>query len=428
MTGVQTCALPIYGIRRGWIKTDGSSITETGTGDAPAGISGEKLDAGGAYIAPGLIDSHVHFREPGLEYKATIASESRAAAAGGITTVFDMPNTSPATTTVETLRAKNELGRNTSAVHYHAFFGATPGCMSELKKLRQGDTPGIKIFLGTSTGAMHAPAGSELDDVLRWCADNGLPAVVHAEDNNVIADNTAAAVARYGSREAVPVAEHHRIRSGEACLRSAAAAVEMALRTGAHLHLAHISTAREARELLDAGPTSGKQITAETTPMYLDPYLADEAHRSGLHKINPAIKTHDDAEELRKALADGRIDTIATDHAPHLLSEKQGGALTAASGAPSIQFAVPLLLSFLPLDLVVARMSAGVADVFGRPGLGIPGLGNYGSLTPGAPADFTMISPVDPYTITDTDVISPCGWTPFAGRTLAHTAKAIIAK
>lgn len=162
--------------------------------------------------------------------------------------------------------------------------------------------------------------------------------------------------------------------------------------------------------------------------MYLDPYLADEAHRSGLHKINPAIKTHDDAEELRKALADGRIDTIATDHAPHLLSEKQGGALTAASGAPSIQFAVPLLLSFLPLDLVVARMSAGVADVFGRPGLGIPGLGNYGSLTPGAPADFTMISPVDPYTITDTDVISPCGWTPFAGRTLAHTAKAIIAK
>lgn len=404
------------GMRRGWVRTDGSKITATGEGD-PADMSGA-TDLHGAYLCPGFIDSHVHFREPGLEYKATIASESRAALAGGITTVFDMPNTIPTTTTVEALRDKNGLGARSAATHYKAFFGATPGCMDELRKLRPGETPGIKIFLGTSTGAMQSPEGNELFDVLRWCADNGLPAVVHAEDNDIIAANTARAIARYGSREAVPVGEHHRIRSEEACLRSAAAAVELALRSGAHLHLAHVSTAREARELLSPGPTKGKQITAETTPMYLDPVLADEANRCGLHKINPAIKTPDDADELRKALADGRIDTIATDHAPHLLKEKEGGALTAASGAPSVQFAVPVLLSYLPVELIVAKMTAGVADVFGYAG--------YGNIEPGATADFTLISPSDSYEISAPMILSPCGWSPFAGRSLKYTASGIL--
>lgn len=404
------------GMRRGWVRTDGKIISAVGEGD-PTDTSGG-MDLGGAYLCPGFIDSHVHFREPGLEYKATIASESRAALAGGITSVFDMPNTKPATTTAEALWAKNDLGARTAATHYKAFFGATPGCMGELRKLRHGDTPGIKIFLGTSTGAMQSPEGSELADVLRWCADNGLPAVVHAEDNDMIAANTAAAIERYGSREAVPVCEHHRIRSAEACLRSAATAVELAMRTGAHLHLAHVSTAREARELLTAGPTMGKQITAETTPMYLDPVLADEANRSGLHKINPAIKTPEDAEELRKALADGRIDTIATDHAPHLLSEKQGGALTAASGAPSVQFAVPMLLTYLPVDLVVAKMTAGVADVFGYAG--------YGCIAPEAPADFTVITPSGLYEITEAMILSPCGWSPFTGRSVEYTVRGIV--
>lgn len=411
------------GRRNGWIQTDGSTIIATGEGEPDENIvasDNEIIDACGAYVCPGLIDSHVHFREPGLEYKATIAGESRAALAGGITTVYDMPNTKPATTTAEALWAKNRLGQETASTHYRAFFGATPGCMAELNKLRPGDTPGIKIFLGTSTGAMSAPAGRELEDILRWCADHGLPAVVHAEDNDIIAANTAAAINRYGSREAVPVSEHHRIRSAEACLRSAAAAVELAHRTGAHLHIAHISTAAEARELLDRGATAGKLVTAETTPMYLDPWLADENHRSGLHKINPAIKTIADAEELRAALADGRIDTIATDHAPHLLSEKEGGALTAASGAPSIQFAVPLMLTYLPIDLVVAKMSAGVADVFG--------LGDYGTLTPGQVADLSIITPTDDYIISEQDIISSCGWSPFTGRKLSFRTDAMVSR
>lgn len=411
------------GLRRGWLKTDGKIITLVSDGDpAPSEFlnSEEIIDAEGGYVCPGFIDSHVHFREPGFEYKATIAGESRAALAGGICTVFDMPNTNPATTTVEALHAKTALGRLNAATHYQAFFGATPGCMSELMKLRPGDTPGIKIFLGTSTGAMSAPEGRELEDVFRWCADHELPAVVHAEDNNIIAANTAAAVLRYGSREAVPVSEHHRLRSAEACLRSAATAVELAHRTGAHVHIAHISTAAEARELLDRGPARDKLVTAETTPMYLDPWLADEAHRTGLHKINPAIKTPEDAEELRKALADGRIDTIATDHAPHLLKEKEGGALTAASGAPSIQFAVPLLLSYLPVELLAEKMGAGVADVFN--------LKNSGSLTIGCHADLTIIKPTAPHEISVSDIISSCGWSPFVGRTVCHTAHAIVAK
>lgn len=411
------------GTRRGWLKTDGEIITLVGSGDpTPFDLfdDDEIIDAGGAYVCPGLIDSHVHFREPGLEHKATIAGESRAALAGGITTVFDMPNTIPATTTAEALWEKNKLGQATAATHYRAFFGATPGAMSQLAKLRPGDTPGIKIFLGTSTGAMSSPLQSELEDVMRWCADHRMPVVVHAEDNDIIAANTAAAVSRYGSREAVPVSEHHRIRSAEACLRSAAAAVELAHRTGAHLHIAHISTAVEARELLDKGPTLGKTVTAETTPMYLDPWLADEVHRDNRHKINPAIKTPADAEELRNALADGRIDTIATDHAPHLLSEKQGGALTAASGAPSIQFAVPMLLNYLPVELVVSKMSAGVSDVFR--------LEDYGTLAVGQPADITVISPSEEYTVDESDILSSCGWSPFTGRTVAHRTKAYVAK
>ena len=420
MTTLYTDALltDAEGARHGWLLTDGSTILSVGTDADPLPQADEVTSLEGARLCPGLTDSHVHFREPGLEYKATIASESRAALAGGITSVFDMPNTVPATTTIEALEAKTALGRAAALTRYAAFFGATPGSLAEVLRLSKDLTPGIKIFLGTSTGAMAAPEARELEDIFRASVDLGLPIVVHAEDNAIIAANTQAAVARYGSREAVPVDEHWRIRSEEACFRAAAEAVELALRTGAHIHIAHISTAREARELLTPGPTAGKQVTAETTPLYLDPVLADPAARTNLHKINPAIKTPEDAAELRCALFDGRIDTIATDHAPHLRAEKDGGALTAASGAPSIQFAVPMMLTYLPGELVVAKMSKGVADVFG--------LENYGLLRPGYRADFTIIRDTFEHVISDADVLSPCGWTPFAGRPIHHSATGIL--
>lgn len=402
------------GMRHGWVATDGTQITNTGTGDAPEELirrPGAK-NALNAFLIPGLIDSHVHFRQPGLTRKGNIATESLAAEAGGITSVFDMPNTIPPTTTVEALIEKIELGKKLSAVNYHAFFGATPGCLPQLRKLDPKTTPGIKIFLGTSTGAMQAPDNIELLEVFSWCAINGKTAVIHAEDNEIIAQNTQHLITKYGGPENIPVQMHHIIRSHNACFAAAARAVELAHKTGAHIHLAHISTAREARELLSPGPTKGKTVTAETTPLYLDPILAIPENRTSLHKINPAIKTPEDREELIKALADGRIDTIATDHAPHQLFEKQGSALTAASGAPSVQFALQIMLTYLPIELIVEKMTAGPATVFG--------IDNYGALTPGASAQMAIVSKTYPHIIAAHDIISPCRWSPFEGRTYNH--------
>ncbi len=406
----------IGGTPGSWVLVDGNTISSTGTGTPPP-CSGTIIDARGADLIPGLTDSHVHFREPGLEYKATIASESRAALAGGITTVIDMPNTKPATTTAEALRAKLELGRRTASVHYHAFFGAVPGCMKEVVKFAPGEIPGVKVFLGTSTGSMAAPGESEMLELMRWCADNNMPVMVHTEDNDIIAANTAAAIARYGSPDKVPVSMHSTIRSAEACVKATEKAIELAIRTGAHLHIAHISTAEEVRRFLSPGNVADKQITAETTPMYLDPWLSEAAHRSSLHKINPAIKTPEDAEALRAAVISGAIDTIGTDHAPHLRAEKEGGALTAASGAPSVQFALQMMLEYQPLDIIVERMTAAPFRIFG--------VGSNGIIAPGAPADLVLVEKTEPFEITDSMVISPCGWTPFAGRTINHTISAL---
>lgn len=404
---------------RGWLLADESVVVDVAAGDVPAdraAMADETIDAGGARLIPGLTDTHVHFREPGLTAKGTIASESRAALAGGISTVCDMPNTVPATTTADALRQKVDYGRRVSAVHYHAFYGAVPGCMAEVVRFAPGEIPGVKVFLGASTGAMACPAPAELLELMRWCAEHGLPVMVHAEDNDIIARNAAEAVARYGSAEAVPVGMHHRIRSAEACLKATEGAIDMALRTGAHLHIAHVSTAAELSLLAD-GPVGGKQITAETTPMYMDPWLADEAHRSSLHKINPAIKTPADAEALRAAVLSGRIDTIGTDHAPHLRADKQGGALTAASGAPSVQFALQRMLEYMPPDVVVERMTAAPHAIFG--------IGSDGRLRPGAPADLVLVRRCAPFVIDDSMVLSPCGWTPFAGLPVSHTVQTV---
>ncbi len=404
------------GKRRGWLAADGGRITAVGDGNVTAEMlvsAAEAVDARGAFLIPGLTDTHVHFRDPGLTHKATMESESRAAAAGAVTTVFDMPNTVPPVTTVEVLEAKRRLveSKNVSC-RIIPLLGMAPGAMEQLKKLDLAGVPAVKLFLGTTTGAMSAPPDDELEDVFRFLADQNIPVIVHAEDNDVIGRNMEAALARWGSAEAIPVAEHCRIRSHEACLRSAARAVELATRFGTRLHLAHVSTAAEVRELLSDGPAKGKLITAETTPLYLDPVLCNEISRSCRHKVNPAIKTPEDAEVLREALFTGRIDTIGTDHAPHLLAEKERPGMTAMSGAPSIQFALPLMLTYLPMEKIVEKMTCGPADVFG--------IGVTTSLEPGAVADFAVVREVPAYTLTDADAVSLCGWTPFTGRTLRH--------
>lgn len=406
-------ALPT-GLAHGWVAVAGEKIYACGKGDAPLlliNAAKETVDAHGGYLIPGLIDSHVHFRTPGLTEKADIASESAAALAGGVTSVFDMPNTIPATTNAQTLFQKLKIFAKDSFTDFAAYPaiipGASSGLLRELEYLRNM-IPGVKLFLGTTTGGLAAPAREELNEVFRTCAEMGIIITVHAEDNAIISRNAEAAISRYGSKEAVPFIEHHKIRSEEACFRAAAQAVELAHKFGTRLHLAHVSTAREANELLMNGNCSNKLVTAETTPMYMDPQLADAANRNSLHKINPAIKTSFDAQEIRKAIADGRVDTIATDHAPHQLQAKKGGALVAASGAPSIQFALPIMMEYLPLELIIEKMATAPAKIFG--------IHDRGEIAPGMNADLALVRPCDPYIITNNDVISKCAWTPFEGR------------
>ena len=403
---------------RGWLMIEGDVVAASGSGaPEPSIMADERVDAEGAYLIPGLIDTHVHFREPGLTEKGTIAGESLAAVAGGITEVFDMPNTVPPTTTAALVEAKEALAHASGCLtRYHALMGLVPGNSAQLRLLDPDTTYAVKLFLGTTTGAMSAPGRAETEEAFRICADLGYPIIVHAEDNAVIDANLRAALAarQCTAAELDAVYYHHRIRSAEACLRSSAAAVELAERFGTRLHIAHVSTAREVRELLSEGPVAGKLVTAETTPMYLDPVLADEAARTVYHKINPAIKTAEDAEVLRGALLTGAIDTIGTDHAPHRRQDKLAPGLTAASGAPSVQFALPLMLTYLPLTLIVNKMHAGPVEAF-KLRYDSP----YG-LEPGARADLTLVKECDPYTISDTDVLSPCGWTPFAGRQVHH--------
>ncbi len=414
---VQLC--DASGIRKGFVAIDGTRIESVGEGTpSPDDLNraDTKIDAEGAMLVPGLIDTHVHFREPGLEYKATILSESRAAAAGGITAVFDMPNTVPPTVNVEALSAKAALAARECHTRYMPLLGIVPGVMKELANADTDAMCAVKLFLGTSTGGMRSPLGDELADVFRFCAERGLRIIVHAEDNAVIDANMQAALARYGSAERIPVSLHPEIRSRQACLSSASHAVELAHRFGARLHIAHVSTADEVRELLQPGKPDGKLVTAETTPLYLDPVLAEARARTSLHKVNPAIKTPADAEALRQALQNDTIDTIGTDHAPHLREEKMRPGMTAMSGAPSVQFALPMMLTYLPPETMVAKMTAGPCSVFG--------LGLASALIPDLPADLALIREVPEYTISDADVLSPCGWTPFAGRTVRHKVAA----
>ena len=398
-------------VEAGWLFIDGSTIGAIGTEADAHPEADEIIDAEGAYLFPGLIDTHVHFREPGMTHKGNIASESLAARAGGVTTVMDMPNTKPLTSTAALLREKLELGRNTSAVDYHAYIAATPGIVKELRENPDLDIHAVKLFLGATTGSSGMPEPEELEELFKLCAERRLPIVVHAEDNDIIARNTEAAIARYGYREAVPVGMHPAIRSREACYNASREIVDYARKYGTRLHLAHLTTADEIA-LLENGPLEEKLITSETSPLYLTTAEFYGVRDLNRIKVNPAVKGDDDALALRHALREGLIDTVATDHAPHTLEEKSGSALTAASGAPHIQFALPVLLNLLEPQEIARVMAKNPALLFNFP--------DRGELAPGKRADLVLVKKVAPYFITDADVISPCGWTPYCGHTASH--------
>ena len=291
----------------------------------------ERNDVDGAYVMPGVIDDQVHFRDPGLTHKADIATESAAAVAGGVTSYMDMPNTVPPTVTLEALEAKNKRASEVSVANYGFFIGATNDNLSTLLAVDYAYTPGVKLFLGASTGNMLVNDKDALKGIF-----SEVPALVaiHSEDEMLIRRNREYYVKKFG--EDLPVTYHPLIRSMEVCYKSTAKAVEMAEKYGTRLHVLHVSTAKET-ELFSNAPIGEKRITSEVCVHHLWFTDEDYARYGNLIKWNPAIKTWDDRQALRTALAQNYIDIVATDHAPHLLSEKQGSCLKAASGGPLVQ-------------------------------------------------------------------------------------------
>ena len=392
---------------------------------APQGQFDRMVDATGCFVLPGIIDDHVHFREPGLTQKADIESESRAAAYGGVTSYFDMPNTVPQTTTLEALEEKFLLAKEKSHVNYSFFFGATNDNTSLFPQLDIHRIPGIKLFMGSSTGNMLVDRRSVLEEIFRTAP---LPVMTHCEDTGIINRNMAEAKVRYG--EDPDVSHHPEIRSEEACLESSRLAVELARKYHTRLHIAHLTTAKEL-ELLDEGLGSkvedlkskgnhkdqsskfkDQSMTAEATVSHL--YFCDEDYSTlgTLIKCNPAIKTKSDREALRRALNDGRITVIGTDHAPHQLRDKQGGAAKAASGMPMIQFSLVTMLELvdggvLSIERMVELMCHHPAELFE--------VRNRGFLRVGYKADLVIVKPHTPWTVTEEVIQSKCRWSPMLG-------------
>lgn len=392
---------------QGYVVVAGEIIANVGTGPAPGrllDLADELVDAGGAVLMPGAIDCHVHFREPGLTTKATMASESRAAAAGGVTSWIDMPNTRPVTDSMACWEEKCRIAADTAVGNYAFFIGATNDNVDLLPRLDFRHVPGVKLFMGQSTGNM-AVSGRSVERVM---AEVDAPVVVHAEDDSVIAANLARLKAEFGDSN-LPVSLHSRLRDSEACVRATDRIMELATRYGSRLHLAHISTADECA-MLDPGPAAAKRITAEVSPHHLWWCDSDYDSHGARIKMNPAVKSDRHRQALRRALLDDRLDSVATDHAPHLPADKAGDLLHAASGAPMVQFSLPAMLSLYNDPCLVARkMAMAPAQLFG--------ISRRGRIAPGFFADLVLVEPAQ-WTVSDSDVLSLCGWTPMAGEQL----------
>ena len=370
------------------------------------------IDASGCYLLPGAIDDHVHFRDPGLTHKADMATESRAAARGGITSVMDMPNCNPQTTTIETLEAKFADAAEKCLVNHSFYLGATADNMEEIRRIDPTRICGLKVFMGSSTGNMLVAEEERLEAIFR---ESPTLIALHCEDQDIIAANTERYKAETGCDDP-DVSYHPLVRSEEACYQSTAKAVELAQRTGAHIHILHISTAREL-ELLTAGPIADKQITAEVCLPHL--YYTDADYATyGTHiKCNPAVKSEADRTALRDALRQGLIDVIGTDHAPHLPADKVGGCLKAASGIPTIQYVLPAMLELteagvITLPQVVEKMAHNPAILYKVKGRGF--------IREGYQADLVLVKPHAPHTVDTAEIVSKCAWSPFEGHTFSH--------
>lgn len=363
------------------------------------------IDADDKWLMPGVIDDHVHFRDPGLTHKADMASESLAAAAGGVTTVFDMPNCVPQTTTLEALNDKFlHAGRN-CIVNHSFYLGATRSNTDQIERIDPSHVCGIKLFMGSSTGGMLLDDSESIRTLFRSAT---VPVAVHCEETSIINANMELYTRRCGCEP--PVEFHPSIRSQEACYASTSKALDAAAGTNVHLHILHLTTAREL-DLFSKGPLESKQFTAEACPAHLWFTDADYPRLGTLIKCNPAIKTSADRDALRNALTDGRIDVIGTDHAPHLLSEKQGGCKSAASGMPVLPYSLPAMLQLTDLNIlkpadVVRLMCHNPAQLFRIKGRGF--------IRKGYKADLTLVSHMSG-SYEATAEYNRCGWNPFQG-------------
>ncbi|WP_386065234.1 dihydroorotase [Tahibacter sp. UC22_41] len=372
------------------------------------------VDAAGCWLLPGMIDDQVHFREPGLEHKADFATESRAAVAGGITSYMEMPNSKPTTTTLDALEDKYVRAAAKSVANHAFYLGATNDNLEVIRALDPRAACGIKIFMGASTGNMLVDDPAILDAIFR---DAPTIVVTHCEDTPTIEANLAKERERYG--DAIPVERHPYIRSREACLKSSTLAIELARRHGTRLHILHVTTAEELA-LFTPGPLRGKRITAETCVHFLQFSERDYPRLGNWIKCNPAIKSESDRLAIIAALREGRIDVLATDHAPHTLAEKALPYEQAPSGLPLVQFALQCALEQafdgnVALERIVESLTHAPAELFQ--------VSKRGYLREGYFADLVLVDPRKPHTVTREEVLSRCGWSPFEG----HTFRSSIA-
>ena len=375
------------------------------------------IDVEGNYVFPGMIDDQVHFREPGLTHKANIESESRAAIAGGITSFIEMPNTNPQTTTIEKLEEKFAIAANSSYANYSFMFGGTNDNLDEILKVDPKTVAGLKLFLGSSTGNMLVDDPKVIEKIF---SSTDMVISVHCEDEATIKENLAKYKAEYG--DDIPMEMHPIIRSEEACYISSSKAIELAKKTGARLHVFHLSTGKETKLFSNKIPLKDKKITAEVCVHHL--WFTDQDYaKKGSHiKWNPAVKTEKDRDQLWKALLDDRIDVIATDHAPHTLEEKNNPYTTAPSGGPLVQHALMALMEAhhqgkISVEKIVEKACHNPAILFN--------VEKRGYIKEGYFADLVIIDPQSPWTVNKSNILYKCGWSPFEGNTfksrITHT-------
>ena len=399
----------------GSVLIEKDKIAEVYTNDVPENVMqrcSEIIDARGLYLIPGAIDDQVHFREPGLTHKGDLYSERRAAVAGGVTSFMEMPNTNPQAVSLGALEQKFELAAEKSAANYSFFLGATNDNIKELLKVDKKNVCGVKVFMGSSTGNMLVDNRKALQQIF---AEVDTLIATHCEKEDIIKANIEHYKKEFG--EDIPIDYHSKIRSDEACYVSSAEAIELADKYGTQLHVLHLSTAREMALLSDA-PLKDKKITGEACVHHLWFTDDDYAKYGTLIKWNPAVKTQADRDALRASLNSGKLDVVATDHAPHLLSEKEGGSLKAASGGPLVQHSLQAMLQMsdeglFTKELVVEKMCHAPADLFQIEGRGYIRKGYY--------ADLVLVNPKKPYEVSKSNILYKCGWSPFEGVTFSHT-------